>query len=47
MGQTDIGTSMDSVQTLLDAREKSEGKAWASFKRGGVAEGEWKKKGWR
>ena len=44
VGQTDIGTSMDSVQTLLDAHEKSEGKARVSFKREEGAEGSWKKK---
>jgi len=30
VGQTDIGTSIDSVQTLLDAHEKSEGKSRVS-----------------
>ena len=46
VGQTDIRTPMDSVQTLLDAPEKSEGKTRVSFKRRGRAEGSWKKKGW-
>ena len=30
LGQTDIGTSMDAVQTLMECHEKAEGKARVS-----------------
>ena len=40
MGQTDIGTSMDAVQTLVEFHEKAEGKARVSLGGGGGGGGE-------
>lgn len=37
VGQTDIGTSMDTVQTLMECHEKAEGKARVSLGKGGGA----------